>query len=127
MAALAQAEQLKQAGRLDDYAILDALRANRLVSAKAILAVGAGLTVPIVERACMLRSARAIVSLAWRAGFSAQTAVVLQTMLAGLAPDQVLQPDNKAPFPLSNEEMQWQLAFLSEAETEPRPWIPRRL
>ncbi len=126
-AALAQAEQLNQSGRLDDYAILDALRSNKLVSAKAILAVRAGLTVPIVERACTLRSARAIVSLAWRAGFSAQTAVVLQTMLAGLAPDQVLQPNNKSPFPLTDEEMQWQLAFLGEADTEPRPWIPRRL
>jgi uncharacterized protein (DUF2336 family) len=126
-AALAQAEQLNQAGRLDDYAILDALRTNKLVSARAILAVKAGVTVPIVERACMLRSARAMVSLAWQAGLSAQTAVVLQTMLASLAPDQVIRPDKTSPFPLSEDEMRWQLAFLGNGDSEPRPWIPRRL
>jgi hypothetical protein len=126
-AALAKAEQLHQAGRLDDYAILDALRTNKLVSARAILAVKAGVTVPIVERACTLRSARAIVSLAWQAGLSAQTAVVLQTMLASLAPDQVIRPDKKSPFPLSEDEMRWQLAFLGDGDSEPRPWVPRRL
>jgi uncharacterized protein (DUF2336 family) len=124
---LAQAEPLLQVGRIDDYAILDALRTSKLVSAKAMLAAKAGVSVPIVERACTLRSARAIVSLAWQAGLSAQTAVVLQTMLASLAPDQVIRPDKNSPFPLSEDEMRWQLAFLGDGDNEPRPWIPRRL
>jgi uncharacterized protein (DUF2336 family) len=126
-AAMALAGQLHQAGRLDDYAILDALRTNKLASARAMLAVKAGTTVSIVDRACTLRSARAIVSLSWQAGLSAQTAVVLQTMLASLAPDQVIRPDKKSDFPLSEDEMRWQLAFLGNGDSEPRPWIPRRL
>jgi uncharacterized protein (DUF2336 family) len=126
-AALAQAEQLHKAGRLDDYAILDALRTNKLITARAMLAVRAGATVPIVERACTLRSARAVVSLAWQGGLSAQTAVLLQTMLGNLAPDQVLRPDEKSGFRLSEDEMRWQMAFLGDGENAPRPWIPRRL
>jgi uncharacterized protein (DUF2336 family) len=125
--AVEQAETLHKSGRLDDYAILDALRTNKVVAAKAMLAVKAGVTVPIVERACTLRSARAVVSLAWQAELSAQTSVVLQTMLANLAPDQVLRPTRSAGFPLSEEEMRWQLAFLGDGEGEQRAWNPRRV
>src|ERR1700761_6962236 len=125
--AVENAEALFKAGRLDDYTVLDALRTNKLVAAKAMLAVKAGVTLPVVERACMLRSARAIVSLSWQAGLSAQTSVALQTMLAGVAPDQVLRPSKNASFPLSEEEMRWQLAFLGDGENEPRSWVPRRL
>jgi uncharacterized protein (DUF2336 family) len=122
-----EAETMLKTGRLDDYAILDALRINKVATAKAMLAVKAGVTVPIVERACTLRSARAIVSLAWQAELSAQTSVVLQTMLANLAPDQVLRPTKNAGFPLSEEEMRWQLTFLSDSDKEQRAWTPRRL
>jgi uncharacterized protein (DUF2336 family) len=125
--AVEQAETLLQTGRLDDYTILDALRTNKLVAAKAMLAAKAEVTLRIVERACMLRSARAVVSLAWQASLSAQTAVVLQTMLAGVAPDQVLRPNKNSGFPLSEDEMRWQLAFLGDGDNEPIGWVPRRL
>jgi uncharacterized protein (DUF2336 family) len=129
--AVLQAETLHKSGRLGDYAILDALRTNKLVTAKAMLAVKAGVPMQIVERGCTLRSARATVSLAWQAGLSAQTAVVLQAMLANVAPDQVLRPGGNNAFPLSEEEMRWQLAFLGDGngggEKELRSWTPRRL
>jgi uncharacterized protein (DUF2336 family) len=125
--AVAEAETLQRAGRLDDHMILDALRVTKLVSAKAMLAVKAGVTMPTVERACALHSARALVSLAWKAGFSAQTAAALQTMMANLEPDQVLRPTKNANFALSEDEMRWQLAFLDGSETEPQAWMPRRL
>jgi uncharacterized protein (DUF2336 family) len=126
-AALAQAERLKQAGRLDDYAIVEALRKNALLSARAMLAVKAAVVLPVVERACELRSVKAIVSLAWKAGLSAQTAVVLQTMLAKVADGQTLRPGNDGGFVLSEDEMRWQLTFLGAAEIETRTWMPRRL
>ena len=108
--AISEAETLHRAGGLDDYAVLDALRTNRLIAAKAMLTVMAGVPASAVDRACTLRSARAIVSLGWQAGLSAQTAVVLQTMLASVAPDQVLRPTPNNAFPLSEDEMRWQLA-----------------
>jgi uncharacterized protein (DUF2336 family) len=126
-AALAQAETLKQAGRLDDYAILNALRGNKATSAKAMLAVNAGVVLTVVERACDLRSAKAMVSLAWKAGFSSQTAVVLQTMLASVPPAQILRPAMDTAFPLSEDEMRSQLTSLGAGEGETRAWMPRRL
>jgi uncharacterized protein (DUF2336 family) len=129
--AISEAETLHRAGGLDDYAVLDALRTNRLIAAKAMLTVMAGVPASAVDRACTLRSARAIVSLGWQAGLSAQTAVVLQTMLASVAPDQVLRPTPNNAFPLSEDEMRWQLAFLGDGEvggdTGVRNWVPRRL
>jgi uncharacterized protein (DUF2336 family) len=126
-AALAQALALNETGKLNEYAILDALRRNATVSATAMLAVKAGVPVTVIDRACGLRSSKAIVSLAWKAGLSAQTAVVLQAMLACLAPDLVLRPSQGSGFPLSEDEMRWQLAFLGGGETESRTWTPRRL
>jgi uncharacterized protein (DUF2336 family) len=125
--AFAQAQTLLRAGRIDDRAILDALRRNAALDANAILAAKAGVTMHTIERACGLRSAKAMVSLAWKAGFSAQTAVVLQTMLAQLAPDEILRPAQGAAFPLSEDEMRWQLAFLGTGDGAVRAWIPRRL
>jgi hypothetical protein len=125
--ALEQAEALKLAGRLNDYTILDALRSNVAIAAKAMLAVKAGVALPVIERACDLRSAKGVVSLAWKAGLTPQTAVVLQTMLASVAPGQVLRPTAEAEFPLSEEEMRWQLTFLGAGETDTRTWIPRKL
>ena len=92
-----------------------------------MLATKAGVSAKVVERACGLRSAKAIVTLSWKAGLSAQTAVVLQTMLAYVAPDQVLRPGQDGGFPMSDDEMRWQLAFLGVSEGPSRTWTPRRL
>ena len=81
----------------------------------------------MIERACALRSAKGVVSLAWKAGLTAQTAVVLQVALAHLAPDLVLRPGQEGVFPLSEDEMRWQLAFLDVPDRGPRAWTPRRL
>ena len=114
--ALNRAEGLHEAGKLDDYAILDAMRRNAMISATAMFAVKAGVPVSVIERACRLRSAKAIVSLAWRAKMSAQTGVVLQAMLACIPPDEVLRPVQGHGHPLSDEEMRWQLSFLGVVE-----------
>ena len=99
--------------RSADYPILDALRRNATPAATAMLAARAGVPVPVIERACELQSAKAFVSLAWKAGMSPQTAVVLQAMLARLSPDLILRPGPEGGFALSEDAMRWQLAFLS--------------
>ena len=125
--AVDQAQRLRQAGKLDDHAVMDALQRNATASAIAMLAVKAGVDVSAVERACELRSAKAIVSLAWKAGLSAQTATVLQTAIASLAPDQVLRSRDNLTFSLSEDEMRWQIGLLGPGESKHRPWMPRRL
>jgi hypothetical protein len=80
----------------------------------------------VIEGACGPGNAKAVVSLAWKAGLTAQTAVVLQTMLAQLPPDQILRP-NGTLYPLSEDEMRSQLESLGTGGAGKRPWMPRRL
>jgi uncharacterized protein (DUF2336 family) len=125
--ALARAQQLQQAGQLDDNAIVEALRRNASKEAAAMLAVKADVPLAVIERACALRSAKGIVALAWKAELTAQTAVVLQVALAHLQPDLILRAGEDKTFPLSADEMRWQLAFLDVPERGMRPWVPRQL
>nr|WP_294557456.1 DUF2336 domain-containing protein [uncultured Rhodopila sp.] len=124
--ALPHAVRLHEAGRLDEQAILDALRRNAIGSATAMLAVKADVPLPVVERACALRSAKAMVALAWKAGLSMTAAVVLQAMLGRLSPDLVLRPEDGGGFPLPIEELRWQLSFLGIGGQGPKRWSPPR-
>ncbi|MGE0225010.1 MAG: DUF2336 domain-containing protein [Acetobacteraceae bacterium] len=112
-AALAEAQTLAASGRLSEDALLDAVRRGEAGLASALLAVKAEVPLSVVDRAASLRSAKAIVSLTWKAGFSMRAAAGLQVLLARLAPDSVLQPGLGGAFPLSIEEMRWQIEFLS--------------
>jgi hypothetical protein len=71
---------------------------------------------PTVRRAATLRSAKGVVSLTWKAGFSMKAGYALQILLARLAPGTALKPGPGNSFPLSVEEMCWQLDFLSGKE-----------
>jgi uncharacterized protein (DUF2336 family) len=126
-AAMPHAIALRDSGRLDEPAILNALRRHATGAATAMLAVKADVPLHVIERACALKSAKAVVSLAWKAGLSMPAAVVLQSMLTGLSPELVLRPDDAGGFPLPIEELRWQLAFLGIGGQGPKPWAPRRV
>jgi uncharacterized protein (DUF2336 family) len=125
--AVTRAQALKQSGKLDDSIILEAVRRNADKEAMAMLAAKAGVSLAVVERACVLRSAKGVVSLAWKAGLTVQTAVVLQMALAHIAPDAVLRPGQNDGYPLTDDEMRWQLAFLDLPPSGSRAWMPRRV
>jgi uncharacterized protein (DUF2336 family) len=110
--ALAEAHALARAGRLNEDAALDATRRGDRQLASALLAVAAGMPVSVVDRAASLRSAKGLVSLAWKAGFSMRAAGALQTLLGRLGPDASLPSGLGGGFPLAIDEMRWQLDFL---------------
>ena len=80
--------------------------------ATALLAVAADVPVSVVDRAATLRSAKALVSLVWRAGFSMQVAGPLQSLLARAAARARAARRLRRHFPLAVEEMRWQIDFL---------------
>jgi uncharacterized protein (DUF2336 family) len=112
-AALAQAYDLAARGELVEETLLAATRRGDVRYSAALLAVAAGTPVSVVDRASSLRSAKGMVSLVWKAGFTMRVAVALQTLLARLAPDAVLTAGPGGGFPLAVEEMRWQLEFLA--------------
>ncbi len=110
--ALALARALAERGKLAEEAVLEAARRGEAQYATALLAVAAGTSVSVVDRAASLRSAKGLVSLVWKAGFTMRSAVALQSLLARLAPDAVISGGQCGNFPLGVEEMRWQLEFL---------------
>ncbi len=110
--ALIQAQALALSGDLDEETLLTAARRGECRFAIALLAVAARMPVAAVDRAASLRSAKGLVSLVWKAGYTMRAAVALQALLARLAPDAVLKPGPGGAFPLAVEEMRWQLDFL---------------
>ncbi|HJS83942.1 MAG TPA: DUF2336 domain-containing protein [Acetobacteraceae bacterium] len=110
--ALRAARLLADQSRLDEAALIGALRAGRPRLATAMLAVAAVVPISVVQRAAALRSAKGLVSLLWSAGFTMRCAGALQAAIGHLSPAAMLSPVGDAGFPLSVEEMRWQLDFL---------------
>ena len=112
-AAMATAQRLAAQNVLDEAALIGVAQRGETRMATALLAVAADLNASVVERATTLRSAKGIVSLVWKAGFGMRAAVPLQALLARLGPEALLRPTTTGGFPLSVEEMRWQIDFLA--------------
>ena len=110
--ALSQARALAADGKLVEQSLLDAATRGEDRYATALLAVAAGTPVSVVDRAASLRSAKGMVSLVWKAGFTMRAAVAVQFLLARVPPDGILKAGPGESFPLAIEEMRWQLDFL---------------
>lgn len=115
--AVEKAHAAANRGELGEAALLAAVRRGDARYSAALLALAAGTPFSVVDRVCLLRSAKGLVSLVWKAGFTMRVAVPLQTLLAGLAPNAVLAPGPGGSFPMTVEEMSWQLDFLSRTGT----------
>lgn len=111
--ALDAARGLDARGALDEAALLAAAQRGEARCAAALLAVACGVPLAVVDRAVSLRSAKGLVSLVWRSGFSMRVAGPIQAALANIGPNEVLLAGRGGAFPLSVDEMRWQLEFLS--------------
>ncbi len=108
---IAVAERLMAANRLDRNVIGKALHANDYAFVLAALAVKAGIDIEVVRKIFVSHSAKGIVSLVWKSGLSAQTAVLIQQRMAGVAPTDILNIKTDGVYPLSDDEMEWQLSY----------------
>lgn len=111
--ALAAARALAAENQLTEAVILAAAQRGETRFTAALLAVAADLPLALVDRAGALRSAKGIVSLVWRAGFSMRIATPMQALLARLPPPAILPAGPGGSFPLAVDEMRWQLDFLA--------------
>lgn len=107
-----QAKSLIVTDQPSEQKLAQAIREGKNQLAATILAGAAGVPQTAVDRAVSLRSSKALISLVWKAGYSTAIAESVQSALAGLAPASVLRPTPSGLFPLSAEEMRWQIDFL---------------
>jgi uncharacterized protein (DUF2336 family) len=108
-----RAGRLHAEGKLDEQMILDGLGKGDRSFVSAALAVLAALPPDVVQKIASMQSAKGVTALAWKAGLGMRAAVQLQLRLARIAPAKILHPKNGVDFPLSAEEMTWQLEFFA--------------
>jgi len=111
---MTEALRLRAARQLDEAALLTAARRGQASLCAAMLAVAAGVPMASVERAAMLRSPKSLISLVWKAGWTMRAGHAVQGLLGQLPPESILPPGSGGRFPLSIDEMEWQLAFLRQ-------------
>ena len=71
-------------------------------------------------------SAKAIVSLAWKAKHTMPLALALQTGMGGIAEDRALQANADGDFPLAPSDMEWQLDVFQAPEDQVKRPASRR-
>lgn len=101
-------QEMEAGGKLTEAVLAENLGSGERGFVSTALAVKAGIVEAMVGKVLEARSAKGVVALAWKAGLSPDFAVQLQTRLGGIAPPDVLRPRGGA-FPLTEEEMTWQL------------------
>lgn len=99
---------------------------NRLARGEAefvigALAVMAELPPDVVGTVVEEHSAKGLLAVAWKAGFSARDALLLQMQLGRVTPDQGIKPTEDGSFALSVAEMDWQVEMFTEAANQKRP------
>lgn len=112
---MAALRRLDEAGALNEALLIGAARAGDLRRVAAVLAVASGLTLTAVFRAAALRNARALIALSWQAGFSMRVALVVQASLGRLGPSRLIPAGPGGAFPLTTDEMRWQLEALAQS------------
>lgn len=115
---VAESKQLKAVNALTENLLLETARVGDVRRLASLLAVASGVSLRTVDRIVGLRSAKALISLAWRGGFSMRTGTVVQSVLGQLGPGRILTPTAEGGFPLSNEEMEWQIELMSETRAD---------
>lgn len=107
-------QQLYAKGQLDEEAVAEALALGNEEFVVRALALKAGVAPTLVNRVIAAHSAKGITALAWKSGLTARFSVKLQTRLARIAPNEVLNAKNGVDYPLAAEEMNKLLRFFSE-------------
>ncbi len=79
------------------------------------LALLAGVSDSIVEAILNAHSARGVVAIVWKAGLGMRLAMKVQMQIAQIAPGSVIKARDGVDFPLTEEELNWQLEFFGAA------------
>lgn len=106
-----RAHRMALAGELDETAVSSALASGDRAFALYALAELSGQPANVVERILGAHSARGVIALVWRAGLSMRLAVQAQLRLAHIPPQSVLNARDGVGFPMTEDEMTWQLGF----------------
>jgi hypothetical protein len=80
------------------------------------LSQATGFNKKIIEDVFLEKNTRGLISLAWKAGFSASVATALQLHVALVPPAQVIYPRDDNSYTLNPTEMNWQIEYLKHPD-----------
>jgi len=103
--------RLKREKKLDDAAVTAAAQEGEKLFVKLALAELGGLRAEAIDKILTARSAKGIIACCWRAKLKLPTAVVIQQKTLSLPPKSVLNTTKWDGWPLTEEELKWQLEF----------------
>lgn len=109
----ARAQAAHKAGMIDDAWVDDVMEADRQRLLRHGLACAARLPAEAVTRMLGARNAKAVVALAWKAGLSMRTAMRLQLRVAHIPAQGMLNARGGVDYPLTPDEMTWQLNYFT--------------
>ncbi|MFM2041945.1 MAG: hypothetical protein RLY86_521 [Pseudomonadota bacterium] len=104
-----RAARLFAAGALTEEVVWDAISWGDRAFMRVALALLARIPPDVVQRILDTQSAKAVTALAWSAGLSMRGARLLQQKGAGIHPRRLLNARHGTDYPLSEEEMRFQL------------------
>ncbi len=108
-----RARKLIAKGNLKEKHIAEALNDGETDFVVVATSGLAGVPEDVIRKAASLQNAKALVALAWKAGLSMRLAMRLQMNLAKIPPSGVLRATASDGYPISPEEMTWQLEFIA--------------
>lgn len=107
-----RAVRLARAGELNECMIADALALQEEAFVIAAIACLARTSLPAVKRVFAMQAPKPIVALSWKSGLSMRMALQLQRDMGRIPFQELIYPRNGTDYPLSEEELLWQLDFL---------------
>ena len=107
-----RAAHMHRDGQLSEDLISDALGMRDRAFVVAAVALLAKTSEADVERIIALKAPKAVVALCWKAGLSMRFALQVQQELAQILPKELIYPRGGTDYPLTREELQWQIDFL---------------
>ena len=107
-------DRLYKARKLGGNVVNKALNAGDHAFVMAALIVRTGLNQAAVKRIFVEKSPKGIMALSWKAGMPAKMAVQLQQRMGRIAPSEVITPDDGGEYPLSKDDLNFQLEFFTD-------------
>lgn len=99
-------------GNLHEDYVSDALAMRDYDLVVAMIAKMAGTSAMNAQKIIDMRAPKAITALAWRAGLPMRLALELQKTIGKVQPKEMLYPKGGTDYPLTEEELVWQVDFL---------------
>lgn len=110
-----RARRLFADGTLSEEEVDEAIFRGDRAFVLGALALLAGVDEAVVESILNAQSARGVVAIVWKAGLGMRLAMKVQMQIAKIAPATVIKARNGLEYPLTEDELTWQLEFFGAA------------